>query len=451
MSDDHAAHAISAYGSVLNRTPNIDRIAREGARLNNCFCTNAICAPSRASILTGTYSHVNGVRRLQDNLDQRQPTVDKLLQSSGYETGLIGKWHLGHGGNYDPAGFDYWCILPDQGEYNNPEMIENGTRRRFDGYVTDILTDLSLQWLQDRSSSNPFMLMLHHKAPHRRWVPSPEYATKYEADEMPLPATFDDDYQGKATAAQAANMRILDDIVDADTKVSAPDELYGWELKYWKYQKFIKDYLRCIDSVDDSVGRIMKYLDETNQSENTIVIYTSDQGFFLGDHGWYDKRFFFEESLRMPFIVKYPREIPKSSVCDAIVLNTDFAPLLLDFSDQQMPDRMQGLSFRHLLRNEEDGDWRQDMYYRYFDYPGDCNTYAHFGIRTKRYKLICYYEPGPVEWELFDLDIDPYEMSSVYGRDEYASMVSKLESRLFELQASLGDECPVHRDDIASR
>lgn len=440
MSDDHAAHAMSCYGSVINETPQLDRIAREGIRLDNTLCTNAICAPSRASILTGTYSHVNGVRGLHQPFDTRQPTVDTLLRDSGYQTGLVGKWHLGHGGTSDPAGFDYWCVLPDQGDYHDPEMIELGERTRFPGYVTDIVTDLSLRWLQRRDRSRPFFLMVHHKAPHRPWEPDAAHADLYADADVPEPETFDDDYATRASAAAAARMRILDDIVDSDTKGPPPEGLTGQALKRWKYQRYIKDYLRCVASIDDNVGRLLDYLDAEGLTDDTLVVYTSDQGFFLGDHGWYDKRFCYEESLRMPFLARYPKEIPAGTASQDMVLNVDFPLTFLDYAGVDAPALTQGRSFRGILRQRPPTDWRTSMYYRYYDYPGDCDVHAHFGVRTTRYKLIYYYEPGPGEWELFDLERDPAEVRNVFHDADYRDVVYDLAAELRRLRLELGED-----------
>ena len=309
MSDDHASHAMSCYGSRINRTPHLDRIADGGMRFNNCFCTNSICTPSRAVILTGTYNHVNGVTTLSSTLDGRQVTMPKLLQDAGYQTAIVGKWHLGHGGVNDPTGFDYWNVLPGQGLYHDPEMIEMGERKVFPGYVTDLITDFSLDWLQDRDPERPFMLMCHHKAPHRSWEPDEKHALMYEDEEIPYPETFNDDYSNRAAAAAAAKMRIDRDMTLTDLKQPTPQGLTAEEEKKWKYQRYIKDYLRCVASIDDNVGRLLDYLEEEGLAENTIVVYTSDQGFFLGDHGWYDKRFMYEESLRMPLLIRYPQAV----------------------------------------------------------------------------------------------------------------------------------------------
>jgi arylsulfatase A-like enzyme len=463
MSDDHAAHAMTCYGSRINETPNMDRIAAEGVRFDNCFCTNSICAPSRATILTGTYSHVNGVPTLFEGLDARtQPTFPPLLQQAGYQTAMIGKWHLGHNPENHPAGFDYWNVLPGQGLYHNPNFYECpwgsssrgrvGPRRadddrgyierRYEGYVTDIITDLSLQWLDQRDPEKPFCLLCHHKAPHRRWEPHDRHQGLFP-DDVLEPPTFWDDYANRSLAAQRAKMRIDRDLDPEDTKGDPPADLKGPQLKQWKYQRYIKDYLRCVQAVDDSVGTLLDYLDTHGLAENTLVIYTSDQGFFLGDHGWYDKRFMYEESLRMPFVVRYPREIKPGSVNADIAINNDFAPTFLDVAGLPTPPAMQGRSLRPLLQGHTPDDWRDAFYYRYFMHLDPSHhTTAHYGVRTRRYKLIYYYEPepGPQEWELFDLERDPLEMCSVYADPTYAPVVAQLQQKLRDLRRDCGDE-----------
>lgn len=441
MSDDHAAHAIGCYGSRINQTPNLDRIAAGGMRLDNCLCTNSICAPSRATILTGLYSHLNGVETLNDRLDGRQQTFSKLLQGAGYQTAIVGKWHLGHGGVHDPTGFDYWNVLPGQGAYHNPKMVEMGQEKVYQGYVTDMITDLSLDWLKRRDTSRPFMLCCHHKAPHRPWVPDARHARLYEDVDIPEPETFNDDYSNRARAAAAAKMRVSRDLNERDVKLTPPPDLSPEERTKWNYQRYIKDYLRCVASIDDSVGRLLDYLDEAGLSDNTVVIYTSDQGFFLGDHGWYDKRFFYEESLRMPFLIRYPQEIKAGSVDSSIVINTDFAPTFLDYAGVTDYQEMQGRSIRPVLRGEVPGDWRSSMYYRYFMHLAHHNVYAHYGVRTGRYKLIYYYEtePEPPEWELFDLEKDPNEMRNVYDDPSYAGVVRELKEELRRLRAEVND------------
>ena len=450
MTDDHASHAMSCYGSRINETPHLDRIAEGGMRFNNCFCTNSICGPSRAVILSGTHSHINGVTTLSTPFDGRQVTFPKLLQAAGYQTAIIGKWHLGHGGHHDPTGFDYWNVLPGQGDYHDPEMIEMGTSRTYKGYATDITTDLSLEWLQNRDPDKPFLLMCHHKAPHRPWDPDEKHADMYEEIDIPEPETFNDDYSNRASAAAAAKMRIDRDMTPRDLKQPVPEGLTPQEEKKWKYQRYIKDYLRCVASVDDNVGRLLDYLDEAGLTENTIVVYTSDQGFYLGDHGWYDKRFMYEESLRMPLLVRYPGVIEAGSMNEDMVLNLDFAPTFLDYAGVEIPATFQGNSVREILQGRTPDGWQTSMYYRYWMHLAHHYVYAHYGVRTHRYKLIYYYadalgqagaidDPKEPEWELFDLEKDPHELNSVYHDPAYADLVTELTAEMNRLQAEAKD------------
>ena len=452
MSDDHAAHAMSCYGSRINETPNLDRIANEGMRFDNCFCTNSICAPSRAAILTGQYNHKNGVKTLGDTFDSRQPTVQKIFKENGYQTALIGKWHLGHGGNSDPTGFDYWNIFPGQGDYHDPKMFEMGEEKVIKGYATDIITDMSLDWMKGRDKEKPFMLMLHHKAPHRPWDPDEKHMHMYEDVDIPEPETFHDDYSNRSEAAKEARMRIERDLTKRDVKADPPENLSAAELKSWYYQRYIKDYLRVVASVDDNVGRVLDYLDEEGLTEDTIVVYTSDQGFFLGDHGWYDKRFMYEESLRMPFIVRYPRAIKAGSVTRDFALNVDFPETFLDYAGIEIPDFMQGTSLRPVMEASTPDDWQTSMYYRYWEHLSvEHRVGAHYGIRTHDHKLIYYYgealgnahtadESRTPEWELFDLKADPYEMENVYHDPAYQEIVEKLKEELYQLKSKVGDE-----------
>lgn len=452
MSDDHAAHAMSCYGSRINKTPNIDRIAEEGLRLDNCFCTNSICSPSRAAILTGQYNHLNGVKTIVDHLDGRQTTFPKLLQAAGYQTAIVGKWHLGHGGNADPTGFDYWNVLPDQGDYHDPHFFEMGEKKQFKGYVTDLITDFSLDWLEKRDRDRPFMLMCHHKAPHRPWEPDEKHQHLYEDIDIPEPETFYDDYATRAEAAVVATMRVDRDLDAVDLKVEPPADLTPLERKKWNYQRYIKDYLRCVASIDDNVGRLLDYLDQEGIADDTIVIYTSDQGFFLGDHGWYDKRFMYEESLRMPFVIRYPKGIKAGQSSEAMCLNIDFPVTFLDYAGVKVPDSMQGCSMRPVLEGNTPDDWRTSMYYRYWMHLDiNHNVYSHYGLRTERYKLIYYYaealgssgskeEKRKPEWELFDLEKDPYELNNVYHDPAYAELIPKLKQELHALQAAVLDE-----------
>lgn len=452
MSDDHAAHAMSCYGSRINDTPNLDRIANEGMRFDNCFCTNSICAPSRAAILTGQYNHENGVKTLGDGLDGRLPNVQKILQSNGYQTALIGKWHLGHGENNDPTGFDYWNILPGQGEYHQPSMYEMGNEKKYDGYVTDIITDLSMDWIEQRNPEQPFMLMCHHKAPHRPWEPDEKHADLYDDIDIPEPVTFNDDYSNRSQAAKEATMRIEDDLNDIDLKIEPPKNLTPSELKSWKYQRYIKDYLRVVASIDDNVGRLLDYLEASQLAEDTIVVYTSDQGFFLGDHGWYDKRFMYEESLRMPFMVKYPQAIRAGSVTEDFALNVDFAETFLDYAGVDIPSFMQGTSLRPVMEERTPNDWQTSHYYRYWEHLSEPHkVVAHYGMRTHRYKIIYYYgealgssntvdESREPEWELFDLTLDPYELNNVYANPEYRAVKEELKTELYRLKERVGDD-----------
>jgi arylsulfatase A-like enzyme len=453
MSDDHASHAMSCYGSRINETPNIDRIANEGIRFDNCFCTNSICSPSRAAILTGKYNHLNGVKSINDHFDGSQMNVAKLLKADGYQTAIIGKWHLGHGGGADPTGFDYWTVVPDQGQYHDPIFIEMGERKQYPGYVTDLTADFCMEWLDKRDEERPFMLMCHHKAPHRPWEPAAKYANLYEDVEIPEPETFYDDYATRAAAAGEAKMRIDRDMRDgSDLKGSPPEGLSALEQKKWRYQRYIKDYLRCVASIDENVGRLLDYLDEQGLADDTIVIYTSDQGFFLGDHGWYDKRFMYEESLRMPFVIRYPLAIKPGTVTDAMTLNIDFPSTFLDYAGADIPDDMQGHSLRPIFEGTTPDYWRTSMYYRYWMHLDEFhNVYSHYGIRTHRYKLIYYYsealgtsgsvdENRPPEWELFDLAEDPYEISNVYGSLSYEKITVDLKKELRQLQLAVLDE-----------
>jgi arylsulfatase A-like enzyme len=434
MTDDHASHALSCYGSKINKTPNLDRLAKEGMRFTNCFCTNSICAPSRAVILTGKYSHLNGVIDNAVEFDGSQQTFPKLLQKAGYETAIIGKWHL----KSDPTGFDYWNILPGQGIYHNPVLIEMGQRKKHTGYVTDIITDLCLKWLKERSGDKPFCLMYHHKAPHREWEPDDKHAKMYEDIDIPLPETFNDDYKTRCAAARQQEMTIEYHLNEKDLKMKPPEGLAGQELKKWKYQRYIKDYLRCVASVDDNVGRLLDYLDSLGLAENTIIFYTSDQGFYLGDHGWFDKRFMYEESLRMPLLVRYPKEIKAGSISNDIVLNLDFAPTFLDLADVAVPSDMQGHSIRSLLKGSTPEDWRTSMYYHYYEYPAVHSVKRHYGIRTKRYKLIHFYYDIDA-WELYDLEKDPNELNNLYDDPAYSDIVKQLKTELERLRKEFKD------------
>jgi len=453
FTDDHASHAISAYGSKINQTPNIDRLAREGMLFRNCFVTNSICAPSRAVIQTGKHSHMNGVIDNRVEFDTSQQTFPKLLQKAGYQTAIIGKWHL----KAEPTGFDYWKVLIGQGTYYNPRFRTPDGPVNLTGYTTDIITDLALEWLEKgRDKSKPFMLMYQHKAPHREWLPGPDHLTMYDDVTIPEPPTLFDDYSGRTSAAKWATMTIARHMNDLDLKLVLPRylneeqrkriqaaygpkneafekaNLKGKDLVRWKYQRYIKDYLRAIASVDDNLGRVLDYLDRSGLAENTVVIYNSDQGFYLGDHGWFDKRWMYEESLRMPLVVRWPGVTKPGSENRDLVQNLDFAETFLDIAGAPIPGDMQGKSLVPLLKGQTPDDWRKSIYYQYYEFPGWHDVRRHYGVRTDRYKLIHYYNIG--EWELFDLAKDPDELKSVYDDPGYAEVVAELKAELARLR-----------------
>jgi arylsulfatase A-like enzyme len=467
MADDQASQSISCYGSRLNQTPHIDRLAREGVRFDNCFCTNGICAPSRAGILTGKYSHLNGVRDNTVDFDGGQETFPKVFQAAGYETALLGKWHL----KSDPTGFDYWNILPGQGEYYNPDLIEMGTLKQLPGYVTDILTDLAVDFLEDRqNSSPPFLLMLHHKAPHRNWQPAERHLTFYDSVQFPEPPTLFDNYATRSRAAAEQEMTIREDMsLDDDLKLGpAPDRLdetqkKAWEAAFgpkrkafrkaglsgdalvrWKYQRYLQDYLGCVAAVDESVGRVIDALDRTGLAGNTLVIFTSDQGFFLGEHGWFDKRFMYEEAMRMPLIMRLPGSIPSRSVSSDTVTNLDFGPTFLDLAGLKRPPAVQGRSFLPLLLNQTVARWPQSVYYHYYEFPAVHMVKRHYGVRTGRHKLIHFYYDIDA-WELYDLEKDPRELLNVYDDPTYAGVRHELEEELARLQRQYGDSEEIAR------
>lgn len=462
FTDDHSAKAISAYGSVINETPNMDRLAAEGMLFQNCFVTNSICAPSRATILTGTYNHINGQITNRETFDGTQLTFPKLLGEAGYETAMIGKWHL----RSAPTGFDYWRVLIGQGPYYNPPIRTATDTIQYTGYTTDIITDIALDWLQkERSPDKPFMMMYQHKAPHRRWDPSPDHLTMYDDVEIPEPETLFDDYTGRTSAASLQNMQISENLSARDLKIIPPPELNPeqlevWNAAYgpkneairanpltgealvkWKYQRYIKDYLRAVASVDDNIGRLLAYLEESGLDENTIVIYNSDQGWYLGEHGWYDKRWMYEESLRTPLIVRWPGHIQPGSVNSDFVSNLDLAATFLDLAGVSIPANMQGKSLKPLFMGETPQDWRKTHYYHYYEYPASHCVHRHYGVRSDRYKLIYFYELD--EWELFDLQEDPNELKSVYDDPDYTSVLTEMKDELDRLR----DEYAVPEDN----
>lgn len=459
MSDDHASHAMSCYGSQVNCTPNLDRIAREGARFDHCFVTNSICGPCRAVVLTGKYSHRNGFFVNGNVFDGSQQTVAKLLQKGGYHTAMIGKWHL----ESDPTGFDFWHVLIGQGPYYNPPMKAPEGIVRHTGYTTDVITDVTLDFLEAKwDRSKPFFVMYHHKAPHRNWQPGPKHLDKYKDVTLPEPVNLFDDYSGRGTAARVQEMTIARHLTPHDLKLTPQKELNeqqreAWDAAYgpenkafeeaklegealvrWKYQRYMKDYLRCIDSVDENVGRVLDWLDREGLARDTVVFYTSDQGFYLGDHGWFDKRFMYEESLRTPLVVRWPGRVKPGTVSKDLVMNLDLAKTFLEIAGLPIPEDMQGRSLVPLLEGRAPADWRKSVYYRYYEYPAVHMVHKHYGVRTARHKLIHFHELD--EWELYDLEKDPREMTSVYGDPAYAGAVKELKAELERLRGQYGDE-----------
>jgi arylsulfatase A-like enzyme len=475
FADDHAYQAIGAYGSRINRTPNIDRLAREGMRFDRALVTNSICGPSRAVILTGKYSHINGVLDNSTEFDGGQQTFPKLLRQAGYQTAIIGKWHL----RSDPTGFDYWQVLPGQGFYYNPDLRVRGGTRRHEGYVTDVITDLALDWLRtERDPDAPFLLMLQHKAPHRNWMPGPDHLSLYDGVTLPEPETLFDDYRHRATPAANQEMEIDRHMaLSYDLKVwpvepgevpdwagpawerryqrlteeqrAAWDAVYvprneafrrsaptGGDLVRYKYQRYLQDYLRTIASIDDNLGRVLDYLDNQGLADDTVVVYSSDQGFFLGEHGWFDKRWIYEESLRTPLIVRWPGEAASGSHSRAIVSNLDLPATFLDVAGVPIPSDLQGRSLVPLLRGETPADWRASFYYHYYESMVAHGVPEHFGVVTERHKLVRF--PETDEWELFDRRTDPHELRNVYGSAEYAEVQGELTEELQRLQRELG-------------
>jgi len=461
FTDDHAYQAISAYGSKINQTPNIDRIAKAGMRFDRCYVTNSICGPMRAVIQTGKYSHLNGFIQNGNKFDGHQQTFPKLLKSAGYQTAVVGKWHLGE--HMPPQGYDYSEVLIDQGPYYNPPMLKNGQKTKHIGYTTDIITDLSLDWLKNqRDTEKPFMLMYQHKAPHRNWQPGPDHLTMYDDVTIPEPETLFDDYEGRATPAKTQDMSIEKTLTRADLKLVppgnlTPEQLAVWNAAYepknkafreanltgkelirWKYQRYLKDYLRCVASVDDNIGRVLDYLEESGLAENTIVIYCSDQGFYLGEHGWFDKRWMYEESLRTPFLIRWPGVVKPGSVnSNDIVSPLDFAQTFCDIAGLESTADMQGRSLVPVLKGETPNDWRKAFYYHYYEFPGPHSVRKHEGVTDGRYKLIHYYEPDVNEWEFFDLASDPNELKSIYDSEAASSEQARMKAELLRLKKEL--------------
>jgi arylsulfatase A-like enzyme len=460
FSDDHAYQAISAYGEARNllQTPNIDRLATQGMRFDRCVVPNSICGPSRATVLTGKYSHLNGFyNNSNSKFDGSQTTFPKLLQAAGYQTGMFGKWHL----VTDPTGFDEWHILPGQGVYYNPPMIHNGEKVKHEGYTTDIITDLSLDWLKSRDRDRPFLLMTQHKAPHREWEPALRHLG-HDGDRIyPEPPTLFDDYSGRGLAERDQDMTIAETMTPADLKLVPPKQLtpeqrVAWDAYYnprneafrkadlkgedlvrWKYNRYMHDYLGTIKAVDESVGKILDYLDREGLADNTLVIYAADQGFYLGEHGWFDKRWIFEESLRTPLLVRWPGHTKAGGTSSAIVSNLDFAATILEAAGQPVPAEMQGRSFLPILKGETPADWRGSFYYNYYEYPVPHRVRPHEGVVTGRYKLVKFYGADLDGYELFDLKADPHELKDVSNDPAQADTLARLKAELARLKAEL--------------
>ena len=481
FTDDHAPHAIGAYDGWLksvNPTPNIDKLAAEGMLFVNSFCTNSICGPSRAVIQTGKHSHKNGFMNNGNSFDWNQQTFPKLLQKAGYQTAIYGKSHLkGH-----PQGYDSWAVLPGQGLYYNPDMITEDGQVTIEGYCTDIVTDMAVEFLKEkRDEKKPFMLMVQHKAPHRNWMPALRHLNLYDDIEIPEPSTLFDDYKDNAPAARHQELEIdrhmhinydlfLDLTPDfPDLPISTdksawrnlqrmtPEQVKAWRAAYgpkdkafheanlsgkelvrWKYQRYAKNYLRSVKGVDESVETIQDTLAELDLDDNTIVIYSSDQGFCIGDHGWYDKRWMYEESLKMPFIVKWPGVTKPGSKTTKMVQNLDYAETFLDIAGAKIPDDMQGVSLVPLLKGENPKDWRKSIYYHYYEYPSVHMVPRHNGIRTNRYKLMHFYQFD--EWEFYDLKSDPDEYNNLYNNPEYQSLVKRMKNQLNQLEKKYEDD-----------
>jgi arylsulfatase A-like enzyme len=461
FSDDHAEHAISAYGSKVNRTPHIDRLATEGVRFTNSFVTNSICTPSRATLITGQYSHLNGVP-VFNRFDGSRDTVAKHLQAGGYHTGMIGKWHLGS----DPTGFDRWIVLPGQGVYWNPDFLVPGKRVTIEGHVSEIIGDLGIEFIETRPKDKPFFLMLHHKAPHRNWQPDERNKARFKDAVIPEPDTLWDDYATRPAALPENQQTVAHDLTRRDLKLEPPEGLSNQErnawlsvkptevtvdgrvltgkaLTKWKYQRYMQDYLACVQGVDDSVGKVLDYLDRTGLADNTIVIYSSDNGWYMGDLGLYDKRFMYEPGLHVPLLVRGPG-IKAGITSDEFVANIDLAPTFLDLAGLEIPESMQGRSLAPLLRGESPPDWRTSLYYRYYHSPGHHNTAAHYGVRTATHKLIYYWDKHA--YEMFDVVADPTEQHNLLfdpaeaARPEIAAKFAELKAEIVRLQEEFRDD-----------
>ena len=446
MADDHAYQAIGAYGGRFrgeNLTPNIDTLARDGVIFTRAYVANSICAPSRATLLTGKHSHMNGKRTNRGGFNHDQRQFQKVLRTSGYQTAMIGKIHL----NGSMQGFDYWEVLPGQGRYIDPEFISERGRTVYKGHCTDIVTARAVNWLETgRDEAKPFMLMVHFKAPHRTWIPAERHRKAFSSRRFPEPATLFDDYSGRGTAARRQDMTIRKTMrMVQDVKANRPErkaylerhDPQGDDLVRWKYQAYMRDYLACIAGVDENVGRILKYLSDEGLDENTVVMYSSDQGFYLGEHGWFDKRFMYEESFRTPLLMRWKGVIKPGSRNGDLVQNIDFAETFLDIACAPIPEDMQGRSLLPLMKGTTPEDWRRSLYYHYYEFPGYHSVRRHEGVADKRYKLIRFYGrgvPGGEEWELYDLKNDPSEMRSIYGDPEQKARMESMKGELRRLR-----------------
>jgi len=474
MSDDHAVQAVSAYGhpvSQLAPTPNIDRIANEGMLFRNSFVTNSLCAPSRATMLTGKYGHVNGLYRNGQRFNGYQPTWPRLLKEAGYQTALIGKWHLDR--TPDGMQFDHYKIFNDQGEYYNPDIITEDGTTRYEGYASDLVTQFSLEWLKDqRDPDRPFAILVHHKAPHRNWMPAPRHTTQYADVKFPVPDNYFDGYEGRQAAAEQ-EMNIYRDMYEGhDLKMTVaagsselrydpwkdhfgrmtPEQRAEWDAAYqarndamnnadmderemalWKYQRYLREYLGTISAVDDSVGEILDYLDEAGLADSTLVVYASDQGFYLGEHGWFDKRFMYEESLRTPLMARLPGRIAPGSATDDMIMNVDYAPTFLELAGLPVPDDIQGLSLVDVMTGQSEEPIRESIYYHYYEYPGFHAVKKHYGVRDERYKLIHFYDDIDA-WEFYDLETDPGEMHNRIDDPAAQSKISEMRNELQRLR-----------------
>lgn len=475
MSDDHTAQMMSCYDHRYVETPNLDRMANAGIRFVNSFVANSLSGPSRACMLTGKHSHKNGFTNNEHGVfDGSQQTMPKLMQQAGYQTAIVGKWHLVS----KPTGFDFWEILPGQGSYYNPDFIQmDGTSVRKPGYVTNVITDMGIDWMENkRDKSKPFILFIHHKACHRNWMPEQKYLSLYEDKTFPIPETFYDDYKGRIAAGQQ-EMNIFKDMdLIYDLKMNRLDKqsalkgaytgiynrmnseekvrwdsvynpliekfyasnLQGNELAKWKYQRYMRDYAKVVRSLDDNVGRVLDYLQSSGLLDNTLVVYTSDQGFYMGEHGWFDKRFMYEESFQTPLLMLPPKSLKGKGVCKEMVQNIDYAPTFLDMAGASIPSDIQGVSLLPLLKGEHPKNWRNSLYYHYYEYPAEHAVKRHYGVRNNRYKLIHFYNDID-QWELFDLKRDPKEMNNIYGKPGTEKALKKMRKELEKLQIQYDD------------